>query len=237
MRCGLFGKLAAKRDFIAVATPRKFLETWEPWVQSCMSTSKHQLGHKWQQAFLSAPVWRFWLGADICGAAVAGAIMPSVDGVGRYYPLTLMAVSDPSTSVPPPDLDAQDEWYTVAETFLLSTLDQTASFEAISAELETMACPTIEPILQGSDKIAPIGERMVGMITAGQESTHVLHALRRSNHATSAAASYWWTEGGEDFPPIALCSHGMPDPFCSSVFLTGKLSTQPNVEDGSKGVD
>ena len=35
MRCGLFGKLGAKRDFIALATPRSFLEAWEPWVQSC----------------------------------------------------------------------------------------------------------------------------------------------------------------------------------------------------------
>jgi type VI secretion system protein ImpM len=231
MRCSLFGKLAAKRDFIAIATPRKFLETWEPWVQSCMSTSRHQLGDQWQQAFLSAPVWRFWLGSDICGAAVAGVIMPSVDGVGRYYPLTLMSVSDPATAIPPPDLDAQDEWYSAAETFLLSTLDQTASFEAISAKLDAMACPAVGPILQDSDKIAAMGDRMVGMITAGQRSMDALNMLRQTNHASSAAASYWWTDGGEEFPPIALCSYGMPDPFSASVLLTGKLSTQPEAGD------
>ena len=72
MRCGLFGKLGAKRDFIALATPRSFLEAWEPWVQSSLSASRHQLGDRWQQAFLTAPVWRFWLGAEICGTTVAG---------------------------------------------------------------------------------------------------------------------------------------------------------------------
>jgi len=93
MRCGLFGKIGAKRDFIAIATPRSFLEAWEPWVQAALSASRHQLGPGWQQAFLTAPVWRFWLGAAICGTTVAGAIMPSLDGVGRYYPLTLHAVT------------------------------------------------------------------------------------------------------------------------------------------------
>ena len=37
MRCGLFGKLGSKRDFIALATPRKFLEVWEAWMQACLS--------------------------------------------------------------------------------------------------------------------------------------------------------------------------------------------------------
>src|SRR6202166_4123372 len=115
MRRSLFGKLGAKRDFIALATPRRFLETWEPWVQACMSASRHRLGDRWQNAFLTAPVWRFWLGADIAGTTVMGAIMPSVDGVGRYYPLTLLAVADPLYSIPPPDLDSQDQWFVQAE--------------------------------------------------------------------------------------------------------------------------
>ena len=94
MRCGLFGKLGAKRDFIALATPRSFLEAWEPWMQACLSASRHHLGEGWQQAFLTAPVWRFWLGAEICGTTVMGAVMPSLDGVGRYYPLALHAMAD-----------------------------------------------------------------------------------------------------------------------------------------------
>ncbi len=98
MRCGLFGKLSAKRDFIALATPRSFLEVWEPWLQACLSASRHQLRDNWQQAFLTTPVWRFWLGAAICGTPVAGAIMPSLDGVGRYYPLTLHAMADAGTT-------------------------------------------------------------------------------------------------------------------------------------------
>jgi type VI secretion system protein ImpM len=224
MRCSLFGKLGAKRDFIALATPRRFLETWEPWVQACMSASRHQLGDEWQSAFLTAPVWRFWLGADISGATVLGAIMPSVDGVGRYYPLTLLAMADPAYSIPPPDLNTQDQWFASAEEFLLSTLDQARSFEDISTALETFPAPLMQATVSSSTEILALGDTMVGIITAGKTFQDSLLMLRQSNHETSAAASFWWTEGGGDFPPMALCSRGMPDPFRYSSMLTGRLA-------------
>ena len=232
MRCSLFGKLGAKRDFIALATPRRFLETWEPWVQACMSASRHQLGGEWQNAFLTAPVWRFWLGADISGATVIGAIMPSVDGVGRYYPLTLLAVADPAHSFPPPDLNAQDLWFAAAEEFLLSTLDQAKSFDDISTDLDAMPAPLMEATISSSKEVLVIGDTMVGIITAGKTFQDSLLMLRQSNHDSSAAATFWWTEGGGNFPPMALCSRGMPDPFRYSSMLTGRL-TGDEVESAS----
>ena len=47
MSAGLFGKLPAKRDFVAVNAPRRFLETWEPWLQSGVATSKQTSGTAW----------------------------------------------------------------------------------------------------------------------------------------------------------------------------------------------
>jgi type VI secretion system protein ImpM len=224
MRCSLFGKLGAKRDFIALATPRRFLETWEPWVQACMSASRHQLGDGWQSAFLTAPLWRFWLGADISDATVMGAIMPSMDGVGRYYPLTLLAVADPLYSIPPPDLNPQDHWFAEAERFLLSTLDQARTFDGISKDLDALPAPLTEATICSSREILAISETMAGIVTAGRTFQDSLLMLRQSNHWTSAAASFWWTEGGGDFPPMAMCSRGMPDPFWYSSMLTGRLA-------------
>ena len=65
MQCSLFGKLPARRDFIAVKAPREFLAAWEPWLQSAISSSRNELGKDWQPAFLTAPIWRFWLGEEI----------------------------------------------------------------------------------------------------------------------------------------------------------------------------
>jgi len=221
MRCSLFGKLGAKRDFIAIATPPTFLEVWEPWVQAALSASRHQLGSQWQQAFLTAPVWRFWLGAAICGTTVSGAIMPSVDGVGRYYPLTLHAVSGEVDSLPPPNIDPQDEWFGKAETFLLSTLDRAATFEQISDALDRLAVPRLQPTIADGSPITLVGASAVGVVSAIDAFAGSFAALCSANQQVYAAASFWWTAGGEGFPAMALSCRGLPDPFCYSSLLTG----------------
>ncbi len=225
MRCGLFGKLSAKRDFIALATPRSFLEVWEPWLQACLSASRHQLGDNWQQAFLTTPVWRFWLGAAICGTPVAGAIMPSLDGIGRYYPLTLHAMADPGQPFASPDIDIQDDWFGRAENFLLSTLDRDATFEAISAALDGLAPPRVDApaVADGEAAVVPLGDDMAGMLSAGGTFATSLARLRDARPEIYAAASFWWTTGGGDFPPLALSCRGLPDPFQYATLLTGHL--------------
>jgi type VI secretion system protein ImpM len=228
MRCGLFGKLSAKRDFIALATPRTFLEIWEPWVQSCLSASQHQLGSDWQRAYLTSPLWRFWLGASLAGETVLGVFMPSLDGVGRYYPLTLMALADSSYSIPPPDLNAQDSWFTMGEEFLLATLDRNRSFEQIAAALDTLPAPHMEPTVPGSTEILRLGEATAGVVAAGTSFRDALEKVRQNNHGASAAASFWWTDGGGDFPPMALACRGLLDPFGYSAMLTGTFPVRAN---------
>jgi type VI secretion system protein ImpM len=223
MRCGLFGKLGAKRDFIALATPRNFLEAWEPWMQSCLSASRHQMGDGWQQAFLTAPVWRFWLGAGICGTTVLGAVMPSLDGVGRYYPLALHVVADSEAPILPPDVDAQDEWFGVAEEFLLSTLGRDSTFDDISSQLDGLAIPRTRSRAAADTSIVPLGDGMAGMAADGTDFATALSALRVAGPEVYAAASFWWTAGGGNFRPLAVSCRGLPDPYRYSTLLTGDL--------------
>src|SRR5215472_2883932 len=144
MQCSLYGKVPAKRDFIAIGAPREFLNAWEPWLQGAISASRTALGKKWQSAFLTAPIWRFWLGSDICGRTVIGAFMSSLDGVGRYFPLTLFACADDNATIPPPEFTSQDDWFEAAEAFLISTLDHDANFEAMTAGLAALPPPCQE---------------------------------------------------------------------------------------------
>jgi type VI secretion system protein ImpM len=230
MRCGLFGKLGVKRDFIALATPRSFLEAWEPWMQSSLSASRHQLGERWQQAFLTAPVWRFWLGAAICGTTAVGAIMSSLDGMGRYYPLTLHAIADQGAPIAPPDVETQDEWFGEAESFLLSTLAHDAAFDDISLRLDGLAVPRTLSRAASDRNIVPLGDDMAAMATGGADFVTPMSALRATRPEVYAAASFWWTAGGGDFPALALSCRGLPDPYRYSTLLTGELGSTDQVK-------
>jgi len=90
---GFCGKLPARGDFVMSGLPRSFVEAWHDWLQSVLATSRQVLGEDWVAAWLEAPIWRFALSPGICGPdAVLGLWMPSVDRVGRYFPLTFAAV-------------------------------------------------------------------------------------------------------------------------------------------------
>jgi type VI secretion system protein ImpM len=224
MRCSLFGKLAAKRDFIALFAPREFLNAWEPWMQGCVSASRDSLGHSWQQAYLTAPIWRFWLGADICGAPVVGAFMSSLDGVGRYYPLTLFACADPGNAIAPPDIDAQDEWLKATEDFLLSTLDKDITFEAIAGALDRLAVPAQQSTGSSPEGMSVLREGLIASALEGRSFSDLFASLRTANHSSIySAASFWWTVGGGEYRPLAVCCRRMPDPFLFTSMLTGRI--------------
>lgn len=228
MQCSLYGKVPAKRDFIAIGAPRQFLNAWEPWLQSAISASRTALGEKWQSAFLTAPIWRFWLGADICGRSVIGAFMSSLDGVGRYFPLTLFACADDNAAIPPPEFGSQDGWFDAAEAFLMSTLDHDAKFEAMTADLGALPAPSQEfPEVPAPDTDRD-NNRLHAMPAYGRSFGELFTAIRVRDHASIYAGStFWWTIGGEGIAPVALSDKGMPDPFLFSAMLTGAFADAP----------
>jgi type VI secretion system protein ImpM len=225
MPCNLYGKLPTKRDFIALGASRDFLNVWEPWLQSSVSASQAMLGEKWQKAFLTAPIWRFWLGADLCGTAAIGAFMPSLDRVGRYFPLTFFACADRGASIPPPEIEAQDNWFKAAEDFLISTLDQEMSFEAAVENFGQLPMP-IQSELPGRST----AERAATVLVQESEKTfnELFESLRLTHHdKIYSATTCWWTVGGEDFAPRAFCAKRMPDPFLFAALLTGRFEAMP----------
>jgi type VI secretion system protein ImpM len=224
MQCGLYGKLPTKRDFIAIKVPREFLAVWEPWMQGGLSASRHALGDNWQQTFLTAPIWRFWLGAELCGRTVLGAFMSSLDGVGRYFPLTLLAYPDEGTAIPPPEFDAQDAWFAVAEQFLLSTLEHDTTFDAVTAGLDRLVNPSDDSLVARRNDMVEFKDGLIAQ-THQRPLSEVFAAIRIADHANVyAAATFWWTIGGEGFQPLAMSGRRMPPPFQFTQMLTGRFA-------------
>jgi len=91
---GFHGKIPARGDFVHVGLPRAFTDPWDGWMQRMVAASRAVLGEAWLPAWLEVAVWRFALSSGVCGPGAAiGLWMPSVDRVGRYFPLTLAAVA------------------------------------------------------------------------------------------------------------------------------------------------
>jgi type VI secretion system protein ImpM len=96
---GCCGKIPARGDFIRLGLPRDFLDCWDAWFAAVLAASRGILGEGWEAAWLEAPVWQFALAPGVCGArAAVGVWMPSVDRVGRYFPLTIVAIADDATA-------------------------------------------------------------------------------------------------------------------------------------------
>ncbi|CAN7200624.1 type VI secretion system-associated protein TagF [Variovorax paradoxus] len=93
---GWFGKLPGMGDFAHRRLPESFRSVWDPWLQRGLARLRDRHAD-WTSHYLEAPVWCFALGPQVVGeGAWIGVLMPSVDGVGRYFPFTLAVELDAS---------------------------------------------------------------------------------------------------------------------------------------------
>jgi len=200
MQIGVFGKLPAKRDFLSLKLPHAFRTPWENWMQESLAVCREMLGDAFQGQFLTAPLWRFWLGRDICGLAATGVIMPSVDGIGRYFPLCICACGEPGETIAPPPVNSFDAWHAAVEDRLLTTLDPAYTFDA-------------ELLLEGLELQQPSG---TGEATA---EALLFDLFAADIQDVVARQSWWWTVGGEGFAPRVLRFAGLPGPDSFKAFL------------------
>lgn len=89
-----YGKLPWVGDFIVRNLEFTLHRQIDRWLSAGLSALR-DTDPNWLEAYLSAPVWSFILPAGVWGEqAVCGAIMPSVDKVGRYFPFILFFNQD-----------------------------------------------------------------------------------------------------------------------------------------------
>jgi type VI secretion system protein ImpM len=125
---GFSGKIPARGDFVHAGLPRDFADPWHDWQSGVIAGSRGLMGEGWLDAFLEAPVWRFVLPSGMCGnRAAIGLIMPSVDKVGRYFPLTFAALSGDGTLA----ADNWTDWLDAVEDLGRLALDEDAPPERL----------------------------------------------------------------------------------------------------------
>ena len=217
MQCGMFGKLPSKRDFVAYNMPRPFLDQWEAWLQTALATSKLKLGSQWQDIFLTMPIWRFWFGAEVFGQAVTGALMPSVDGIGRYFPLCLCACAPPETILRSPPCKDLDTWHESCEAFLLQMLEDHLALEPL-ALLEKLAFAPTEILGHSPETLGSVKR----WTAEGDTLEQLFKAFGTYNQqAAHSSKSYWWTKGGANQPAQLLAMQGRADDNFLMSMMTG----------------
>ena len=92
---GWHGKLPSLGDFASRRLEGSFIEPWDGWLAAGLLALRETRPEGWLDDYLGSPSWRFLLMPGVlpgeAGAqAWAGVLMPSVDRVGRYFPLTLV---------------------------------------------------------------------------------------------------------------------------------------------------
>jgi type VI secretion system protein ImpM len=113
---GWFGKLPGMGDFAHRRLPARFLQNWDRWLQEGLANLRLRHADDWTAHYLQSPLWCFALGADTVDTqAWIGVLMPSVDGVGRYFPFALIRGFDAG-------INAAD-WWTRAAAVALDALD------------------------------------------------------------------------------------------------------------------
>ena len=209
---GLYGKLPSKRDFVSLGLPRTIVEPWERWLQSGVAHARDALGTEWEDAYLTAPIWNFWVGERVLDHALQGAIVPSVDRVGRMFPLAVAYAFPKGESIEAPVVTVDAAWFRqVGAALMLCLEEDEIRIDDLLSRLE----PPSGAVGASGDALTFAGE---GHACAG--------ALLRDNapydHAqASARRSYWWTDGREGEGPCVHMSDGLPRPDFFAFMLTG----------------
>jgi type VI secretion system protein ImpM len=210
---GFFGKLPTLGDFISRRLPRQFIDPWDQWLQSSMRASQEIHGDGWLSLFLVSPFWRFAISPGICGeTAWAGVIMPSVDRVGRYYPLTLAQVIDAEqvTAVFLPE----SAWFEQLESAALSVLDEPFELEIFEQSLLNIRAPSRLQLQNAgihSDCSANAKTAFRCALPSLSQTGQLFPDLAQNLlDRFLKGYSFWATEGGQQDSAQFFCFEGMP---------------------------
>jgi type VI secretion system protein ImpM len=232
---GFYGKLPSHGDFLRRRVSDAFVGVWDPWLQDCVTASRTALGDTWLDVYLTSPAWRFACSAGVCGAMpLVGLMVPSVDRVGRYFPLTLVAELPTGTSI----LSAASQttaFFDAAERVLIETL------AADQVDLETFD----DEIMQLAEELTAVGitPRMAFDPIAAQmldegakaywqmpiDSPSQLAPAFEEVLSQRLATLYeplvlWWTSGSAVVVPSCLIAKGLPHPDSFAALLDGSWS-------------
>lgn len=217
---GLFGKIPAQGDFIERNLQRSFSLPWDDWLQRCLASSREQLGERWLDNYLSSPIWRFALSAGaVDNLAWAGILMPSVDRVGRYYPLTVTQSIPANTNLF--EFMVRNEiWYESLETVAMASLKDDINADALIEQLGGLADAS-ECTPRYCAPVIPVANGRVLRTDDPHTGSSYAQLLHHALTPRCSSQSLWWSGHSQIMPPTCLHVQGLPTSEQFSGLLSG----------------
>jgi len=220
---GIYGKLPSYGDFIFRNLKASFINPWDTWLQNYISVSKEQLGESWLDIYLTSPIWRFVLSPGVIDNNIyAGIMMPSVDRVGRYFPISVVNVL-PGNITPVELLLEENGWFGAMEEQCLSALNGDLDADELVASISTLEI-NIKSKYQPSMDIGSNGPMafQLGACDPSQIQALLPYFLNASLSSALSSFSVWMTTGSEYIPPILFSSQGLPQIGGAASMLDGR---------------
>lgn len=226
---GWYGKIPCLGDFASRRLPERFIVEWDRWLQHSITASRAILGPDWLDTYLTSPIWRFVLLPGVIGESVwAGMMMPSVDKVGRHFPLTIAIPLAPRPAILATVIGAQD-WFAALEEASLATLN--IEFSVQQYELRLAATPFLserhgEQYTQAMDLAGCWQEPSAGFdieLSAGSAMQDIMSAAAiQLLQSTGFGKSIWWYEIEALGCARLCCFNALPPPEFYSTLLQGQ---------------
>lgn len=215
---GWHGKLPSLGDFASRRLDGEFVEAWDGWLAAGLAALRDAAPQAWLEAYLGSPSWRFLLMPGVMRGVPgqggwAGVLMPSVDRVGRYFPLTLVQPlgGGPASTQ---QMAGLWQWLGRLDELARDALHEDWTADRLEEELSSMARPDIGVPGPG-DVAAPGAEGSVVECPAGAaDADAALHigAEAQTQWAGHSQGRAWWYARPDDAAPRLLLSRGLPAP-------------------------
>ena len=207
---GLYGKLPAYGDFITRNLPSSFVTSWDEWLQHFISGSQEQMGDDWLDIYLTSPIWRFVLSPGVIDQNMwAGLMMPSVDRVGRYFPISLVQPFASSVS-PVKFILEQKEWFDAVEANGLTALDGSIDADELIAAVSDISLP-ISQSYEATYNLGEMGPVLLGLNAEEDSlSTALPYMLNAALASGLSSFSLWQTSGSQLISPLLFSCQGLP---------------------------
>lgn len=202
---GLFGKLPGHGDFIQRELPASFVTPWDEWLQRAVHGSRELIGEPWLDYYLTSPIWRFALSPGVLDEqGWAGILVPSVDSVGRYFPLT-MAVPTPQGNPFALQVAATD-WYRQLSELAIEALQSALQADQLSERFPQPAFAAV------ADQVSVVSEAHIATGDGDAISGSYPGLLNQLYRQQYPSYSLWWCAGSQHLAPTTLVSPGLPEP-------------------------